>query len=314
MKTILVTGVNGFVGRHLVRELLGNNHRVIGIGGPGPSPDAALVQSIDHYVTCNFTDAAEVSKLDFHDVDAIIHLAGLASIQRSFAEPARFIGDNGAIAINLFEALTHQNVQPRVIVISSGGVYAADQPMPINESGTTTTSSPYVVSKLLTEDICSYYRSRVQDAIIVRPFNHIGPGQGPGFLLPDLAAQIVEATGADKELVVGNLKTKRDYTDVRDVARAYRLLATAPQLNSTLYNVCSGKSVAGEQILQLLLEQLAPGKKPAVKVDKTRFRPTDAPEIAGNSSRLQQELGWRPAIGLEQTVKDFIASLGATTI
>lgn len=308
MKTILVSGSNGFVGKHLVRELHENGNKVIGVGGPnikkGPN-DAYLAE----YHVCDLTDGAQLAELDFTKVDAILHLASLASVKLSFDEPARFIGDNGAITINLFEALMKQNAKPRVIVVSSGAVYTPKQSMPIGEDGKIVNSSPYVVSKVLTENICDYYRSRGIESVIVRPFNHIGPGQGPGFLLPDLAAQIKEAAQGNKPLTVGNLTTKRDYTDVRDVAKAYRLLATADKLDDTLYNVCSGKSVAGEYFLEKLLELLAPGKKLNVEVDKSRFRPNDAPDIVGNSTHLQKAVDWQPNIPLDQTIADFVAGL-----
>ena len=310
MKTVLVTGANGFVGKHLVRELYENGNKVVGVGGPNVAGGTEKTYLTDYHV-CDLTDAAQVAKLDFRNVDSLIHLAGLANMGMSFAQPARFISDNGTITINLFEALLQQDVKPRVIVVSSGAVYSPQQKMPIGEDGEMTTSSPYVVSKLLTENICSYYRSRSIECATVRPFNHIGPGQGPGFLLPDLATQIREAVGEHKDLVVGDLTTKRDYTDVRDVARAYRLLATADKLESKVYNVCSGKSVAGEYFLGKLFELFAPDGKPTVKVDKARFRPNDAPDIFGSSTRLQTETGWHPTIPLGQTIKDFVAEFKA---
>jgi GDP-4-dehydro-6-deoxy-D-mannose reductase len=309
MKTILVTGANGFVGRHLVRELHDNGLQVVGVGGPALAAGSEG-PNISDYRVCDLTNNEQVTKLDFRGIDAVIHLAGLANIGMSFAQPARFISDNGSITINLLETLLQQGVKPRVVIISSGAVYSPQQKMPITENGELTTSSPYVVSKLLTENVSNYYRSRGIECVIARPFNHIGPGQGPGFLLPDLAAQIKEAALNRTEVVVGNLASKRDYTDVRDVAKAYRLLATAGKLEGTVYNVCSGKSVAGQYFLDELLGIIAPNDRPAVTVDKGRFRPNDAPDIVGDSSLLQEETGWRPSIPLEQTIRDFIVALG----
>lgn len=310
MQTILVTGSNGFVGKHLIRELHENGNRIIGVGGPaitGGDPNEKSYLSAYH--VCDLTNAAEVAKLDFQKVDAIIHLAALASIQLSFTQPARFIGDNGALTINLLETLLQQGVKPRVVVVSSSSVYDPEQPLPIDETGSLIMDSPYAVSKLLTEHVCEYYRTRGIECVIVRPFNHIGPGQRPGFLLPDLSAQIKEAAREKKEITVGNLTTKRDYTDVRDVVRAYRLLATARTLKNNLYNVCSGKSTAGEYFLKELVELLSPNEKLKVVVDKTRFRPNDRADVRGSAERLHKELGWEPTIPLHQTIADFVKAL-----
>jgi len=311
MRTILVTGANGFVGKHLIRELHESGNRVIGVGGPAIiGGDSNEKSYLSEYHVCDLTNAAETAKLDFHKVDAIIHLAALASIQLSFTQPARFIGDNGAITINLLETLLQQGVKPRVVVVSSSSVYNPEQPLPINETGSLIMDSPYAISKLLTEHLCEYYRTRGIECIIARPFNHIGPGQRPGFLLPDLAAQIKEATKEKKEIAVGNLTTKRDYTDVRDVVRAYRLLATSQNLKHILYNVCSGKSIAGEYFLKELIELLSPKEDLKVVVDKTRFRPNDHSDIRGSAERLHQEMGWEPTIPIHQTIADFVEALG----
>ncbi len=310
MRTILVTGSNGFVGKHLIRELHENGNKVIGIGGPTvPGGNPVEEAYLSAYHVCDLTDAEQVAKIDFSNVDAVIHLAGLASMQFSFAQPARFIGNNGAMTINLLEALMQQKVAPRVVVVSSSSLYDPLQPLPVAEDGSLSLTSPYGVSKLLTEQVCEYYRTQGLECIVVRPFNHIGPGQGPGFLLPDLAGQITEAAHEGKDLLVGNLTSKRDYTDVRDVAKAYRLLATADTLENTLYNVCSGKSIAGDYFLEKLLALLAPSKTLNVVVDETRFRPNDIADIRGDASRIHRETGWIPTIPLEQTVADFVAAL-----
>lgn len=305
MKTILVTGANGFVGKHLIHELHQAGHTVIGVGGP-TGASSMPNSELSEYRVCDLTSPEQVASMDFHGIDSIIHLAGLASAKLSFDQPARFISDNGAISINLFEALMHQNVRPRTIVISSGALYSPDQPMPIGEDGITRASSPYNVSKLLTEDICEYYRMRGIPSLTVRPFNHIGPGQGVGFLLPDLASQIQQAIANHTPITVGNLTTKRDYTDVRDVVRAYHQLAVADAPQQSLYNVCSGNGVAGQYFLNLLLTELTGNQKPEVVVDSNRFRPNDPELIIGSAARISEEFGWKPEIPLEQTVRDFV--------
>ncbi|MGH7196907.1 MAG: NAD-dependent epimerase/dehydratase family protein [Candidatus Saccharimonadales bacterium] len=305
-QTILVTGINGFVGHHLAAELKSRNLSVIGLGHDG-RPTEEVSKYIDTYIGCDLTNEAAVKEVDFSKVDVIIHLAGLASQGMSFAEPRRFIADNSAMIINLFEAAMSQqlNHKPRFIVVSSGAVYDNNQPMPLTEDSRTTNASPYVISKLLTEDLCGYYQSRGFDCVIARPFNHIGPGQSPGFLLPDLVSQIREATESKEPMKVGNLKSRRDYTDVRDVVKAYALLATTEKLHHRLYNICSGGSTSGEELLAMITKELY-AKKVNVVVDPNKLRPNDPPEIYGSYERLAIDTGWKPTLPLETTIRDFI--------
>jgi GDP-4-dehydro-6-deoxy-D-mannose reductase len=140
----------------------------------------------------------------------------------------------------------------------------------------------------------------------MRPFNHIGPGQLPGFLVPDLAQKIRERTDDQQPVVVGNLATKRDYTDVRDVARAYIAVATAPQTPAAaVYNVCSGTSRSGEEVLAALASALDI-PVPPTEVDQSLLRPNDIMDIRGDNSRLADEFGWSPQYSFEQTISDFV--------
>jgi GDP-4-dehydro-6-deoxy-D-mannose reductase len=162
------------------------------------------------------------------------------------------------------------------------------------------------VSKLLTELQATYYRRRGLDIVTMRPFNHIGPGQGPGFLLPDLAAGVEVATASTAPLRVGNLDTRRDYTDVRDVVRAYRLAVEADELAVPLLNVCSGHSVSGREILNQVVAALELDM-PALEVDTARLRPEDPEEISGDNALIRKTLRWAPEIDLATTVRDFVA-------
>jgi GDP-4-dehydro-6-deoxy-D-mannose reductase len=211
-----------------------------------------------------------------------------------------YINTNIGIQVNLFQAAIAQNVTPRFLIISSGSLYDPKAPLPISESSPINPSSPYAVSKLGQEQMAQYYSQRGFECIVARPFNHIGPGQGPGFIVPDLAQQIV--TG--ETVKVGNLDSERDYTDVRDIARAYRLLLENGKAGET-YNVCSGKSVSGHQILDGL--QKAAGSSAAVEQDPSRMRPADNPVIYGSHDKLTADTGWQPEIKLETTLADVIA-------
>lgn len=296
-KTIAITGVGGFVGRHLSSELHELGCRVIGLSRED---------------TCDFVDEysqADLTKTwpeNISEVDAVIHLAGLAAVGPSFDDPQTYINLNSAMVTNMCEYFLKQAKKPRIIIVSSGSIYNPKQPMPIDESGKVGFNSPYSVSKILVENQAEYYRNRGLDCIVVRPFNHIGPGQLQGFIVPDMFEKISNAK-PNATIRVGNLETKRDYTDVRDIARAYSKLAVAETLENTLYNVCSGNSYAGTQVLELM--KSATGRSDvSYEVDQSLVRPTDIPEIVGDSTRLQAELSWKPEIAIEQTIEDFVKS------
>jgi GDP-4-dehydro-6-deoxy-D-mannose reductase len=150
------------------------------------------------------------------------------------------------------------------------------------------------------------FRKKGLDVIIARPFNHIGPGQLPGFLVPDLKAKINEALQNSSVVRVGNLKTRRDYTDVRDVASAYVKLATA-ELQHEIYNICSGKSVSGYEILNMLIAKIPAAKNLRIEVDKSLIRPNDPKNIYGSYERLKKETDWTPKIPIEQTITEILS-------
>lgn len=298
---IVITGVGGFVGHHLVRELRKNNINIIGV-----THESDDISQIDDMLEgCYRADLSKEWPNINEPVDAIIHLAGLAAVGPSFDNPQLYLDANSAMMTNMAEYYLKQTgKKPRFIVISSGAVYSPNQDMPLDEVAKIGFSSPYVLSKVLLENQCTYYRERGLDCVVVRPFNHIGPGQKLGFLVPDLIEQL-QTLGDDGVIKVGNLETKRDYTDVRDVARAYRLLATAPNLKHTIYNVCSGRSVAGTEMLTML-QKIMDKDDAAIEVDKNKFRPTDAIDIYGDNSTLKNDTGWQPEITTSQTLQDSV--------
>lgn len=303
MRRILVTGANGFVGHHLVKELSENGLTVLGVGGPAGAQDKSPY--VDEYLVINLTDVAAVQQVDFTGVDGVIHLAGLAAVGPSFDEPMNYIDTNVGIEVNLFEAALAQNVTPRFVIISSATLYDPSAPQPLTEDSPVLPNSPYAVSKLGQEQMARYYMTRGFECLIARPFNHIGPGQNPGFIVPDLAQQIVAvAAGKQQEVQVGNLDAKRDYTDVRDIVRAYRLLLEKGR-SGEIYNICSGKPVSGHEILTAL-SRIA-DFEPIVTTDPGKMRPSDTPVIVGSCDKLTTDTGWEPEISLETTFADVIA-------
>lgn len=303
MSRIVITGINGFVGHHLAKELRDNGHDVIGIGR-----DETVSEKIKNYINEYHTADLVKEWPALPDIDGIIHLAGLAAVGPSFDSPQTYINANSAMVTNLCEYYMAQDKKPRIIIVSSGAIYDSNQPMPITEESKIGFNSPYAVSKILTENQASYYRGRGLDCIVARPFNHIGPGQGDGFLVPALATGLLKAHEAGESLSVGNLKTRRDYTDVRDVAKAYRMLVEAPSLSHSIYNVCSGKSTSGEEMLALIQDAMNIHDI-AVEVDQSKIRPNDPMDIYGDSSALQNDTGWSSSIELATTITDYTAEV-----
>jgi GDP-4-dehydro-6-deoxy-D-mannose reductase len=302
MKTILVTGSGGFVGKHLLKELSEHSYGIIGIDKvKDASSKNVEVLSVD------LMNPKDVAKIDFKKIEAVIHLAGLAAVGPSFDEPMQYITTNMGIQVNLFEEALKQNARPRFLIISSGSIYNPGVKMPLDEKSELLAGSPYAVSKMGQESVAAYYQNRGFECVIARPFNHIGPGQGLGFLIPDIAQQIVESEKGQRDHIeLGNLDSKRDYTDVRDIVRAYRLLVEKAKAGET-YNVCSGVAVSGNVILETLIKL----SKVKIKVenDPARMRPSDAPILYGSNKKLRQHTGWSPEIKLATTLDDVLSDM-----
>jgi len=304
-KTILVTGVNGFVGKHLARELKNRGDEVIGIGREA-SPAPEIKELLTDYWACDLMDKGAVAKLSLEGIDGIISLAGLARVGDSFANPEKYNQVNVGVLANLCQVLVDRKLRPRIIAISTAYVYEPRQTLPITEqSELINDGSPYAKSKLAMEKAVKAFRDQGLEIVIVRPFNHIGPGQEEGFLVPDLFAKLRSA----KEIIkVGNLANRRDYTDVRDVVRAYVDLTHAESLDYDLYVVASGKSVPGQQVLKLLLDNMGLTGKIRAVVDQKLLRPNDFADLCGSYERLNRQTGWQPQISLQKTLEDFVKS------
>lgn len=289
---VAVTGAAGFVGTHLTAELQAHGHEVVGIGREKAS------ERCDSWVSADLAEQWPSTELG--ELDAVVHLAALAAVGPSFADPQRYYIANSAPLTHLAEALLESTARQRIVNVSTGAVYRPGTGL--TETSETSLASPYVISKLLGEMQAGYYRGRGLDIVTVRPFNHVGPGQSSDFLLPDLWQGV--SRGA---VVAGDLTTRRDYTDVRDVVRAYRLLVEAPTLDRDVYNVCSGTTASGEEILALLLQSAGlETTTVSVTVDPDRIRPGDPRSISGSAEALRASVGWAPEIPLAQTVADFV--------
>ena len=298
---VVVTGATGFVGHHLLRDLLDSGHEPVAVSD---LDDARLGVP---FVSCDLTRSWPA---DLDGVDAVVHLAGLSAVGPSFSAPQRYVETNSAMVTTMCEALLEAGSKARVLVVSSGAVYDAFQPQPIPETGALTANSPYVVSKRLVENLAAYYGGRGLDVVVARPFNHIGPGQKEGFLLPDLVTEATSAADEGRAMRVGDLTTARDYTDVRDVARAYRLLLDA-ELGADfaagrVFNICSGRARSGNELCDLALAELGLAHLER-SVDGSRIRPNDPRSITGDHDRLSRVTDWKPEHRIEDTVRDYVA-------
>lgn len=307
-KTIVVTGINGFVGEHLTNHLHEQGIRVIGVGREA-SLNPRLSEIVTDYQLADLMDRSATAALTgLGQADAIIHLAGLASVADSFNKPELYENGNAAMTENILRSALDQGFSGRAIVISTGALYDPNQPLPIDESSPTISNSPYAVGKLRAEAVTGQLINQGLDAVIVRPFNHIGAYQLPGFLIPDLYEQLVGAKeSGSHQIMVGNLTTKRDYSDVHDVVRAYTMLAVSDKLGHRLYNVASGKSYAGTEVLDALKEAMGLSDIETV-IDPAKIRPNDIMDIIGDASRLKDDTGWVPESDVFTAINSFVAA------
>ena len=300
-QTLVVTGVDGFVGHHVAVAANAAGYIVRGVA----RTDAVSSSTRELLTSMHSVDLREEWPEDLIG-DAVVHLAGLAAVGPSFGQPQKYIEANSAMVTHLCEAHLRANAcSTRILGISTGAVYRSPPVIkPLGEDAETIAASPYVVSKLLVERQFEYYRERGLLTRVARPFNHIGPGQRPGFILPDLVASL-GALRTGERLSVGNLDTRRDYTDVRDVARAYVLMVGSDAPHS-VYNVASGKSASGRDILEAICRTTG-WSVPDLIVDPERLRPTDAHDIRGDAGRLRHDFDWSPTIPLERSIADFLS-------
>lgn len=303
MNKVLVTGINGFVGEHVARHFASNDYEVTGTARQD-LPNPSVADSLDDYQQVDLLDETSVRRLDLNSIDAIIHLAGRSAVGESFDKPQEYLTQNTLMTYNLLDHAKSSGFNGRIVSVSTGALYDPARPLPLAESSRTAPNSPYAIGKLSAEAVAMYFRQRGLDTVIARPFNHIGPGQGNGFLLPDMYTQIHSLEHGDS-IKVGNIETRRDYTDVRDIARAYAMLVEAEKLHHSIYNVCSDRSFSGAQILEII-KKVAKLEDITTFVDATKIRPNEIMDIRGSYNQLHKDTGWTPEIDIRQTIADFI--------
>lgn len=291
MTRALITGGDGFVGGHLRAHLIGHGDEVV---------------SVDR--ECDVTDFDAVRDvLSLVRPEVIYHLAALTHVGESWTNQSEFIRVNVLGTKNLLDAAHLIVPDSCVVVVSSSEVYGivAEQDLPLHESFRTAPSNPYSSSKLEAERFAKEaYRATGQRVVIARPFNHVGPGQSTQFVVPGLVSRLFDALDQGRlEIGVGDLTTRRDFSDVRDVVRAYRLLGLRAQ-GGEVYNVASGHDTAIIDIAQQLREQIAPGVQ--LRVDPALLRPVEVPVTRGSFDKLHETTGWEPEIALSRSLHDVV--------
>ncbi|MDT3428098.1 GDP-4-dehydro-6-deoxy-D-mannose reductase [Paenibacillus forsythiae] len=311
----LITGVTGFVGQHLASYLLMNGYYVLGTSRHNANNEQ-FIEGIE-LVNIDFDNTADIVKvLDTVQPDFIYHLAGQSSVKDSWVDKEGTFQSNVNLTLRLLEAVVSSSVKDTVKILTVGsseeygGIDANSEPIP--ESTQLKPTSPYGISKATVGMLVRhYYMAYGLKVVHVRPFNHIGPGQRMGFVVSDFSNQIVEIERGDRDRVisVGNLSAQRDFTDVRDIVRAYYLLLSqeVEMCWGESVNVCSGEATPVQSILDILLSLCSVSIE--VKVDQNKFRPIDVPLFIGDNTKLKSLTDWEPLYNLEQTLNDVIENL-----
>lgn len=309
-KTALITGFDGFVGPYLAECIQAGNVNVAGTVYAGleiqPHHVSAMSDSVKVH-SLDLTDPESVNRL-VNEVrpDQVYHLAGISHVPTSWKNPALTWNTNVMGSLYLFDALRKMEKEVSILTVTSAEVYGVvpEEDLPVTEEAPLKPVNPYAASKAAL-DVMSRQWSRVEGmrVITVRPFSHTGPGQSPDFVCPGFAKQMAEACLEKREpvLSVGDLTALRDFTDVRDVVRGYRLLMEKGE-NGQAYNICSGQSRKISDILEILLSFC--DKEIRVESDPEKLRPVTIPETRGSSEKITSATGWEPEIPFNKTLQD----------
>lgn len=303
-KTALIIGAAGFVGGYLAAHL--NETGRWNVAATKMAHETMDLSDTDVFDLDILDKAAVAALLQRVCPDVVFHLAAQSSVALSWKNPALTVDVNIKGMLNVLDAVRDSRHKMRVLLIGSSEEYGPVRPdeIPVRETTPTRPASVYAVTKDTQNRLGALYaKAYGMDIVSTRSFNHIGPKQAPIFVVADFCKQVAEIEAGRREAVmrVGNLSAKRDFTDVRDVVRAYALLAQHGRAGET-YNVGQGVSVAIEDILRQILS-LSPAQV-RVEVDKARLRPVDVPEVRADIEKLRQATGWQPEIPLRETLRE----------
>ena len=284
-----VTGGSGFVGRHLIPEL--GERTVV-------APARETLELLDGRAVARAVAGSAPS--------VVFHLAALASVSQSWEMPGDVMRENVETTFNLLEAVRAEAPDAVFVLASSGEIYGPPERVPVDESAPLRPQNPYAVSKAACDLLAAQYADTYGLHVVrLRAFNQAGPGQSDEYVVGTIAKQIAEAevAGADEAIVeTGNPNARRDFTDVRDSARAYALAAARAEPGA--YNVCSGNAVSVRELVALAAESARIPVRHEVR--EARVRKHDVPEVRGSAEALTSQTGWEPEIPLEQTLADAV--------
>lgn len=302
VKKLLVTGLNGFVGRHLQALLATEPDALWRLIAPKPH-DLLDCTSLDTW-------------LQDECPDAVIHLAGQTFVPEAFRDPQRTLQVNLLGTLNLLQALKRRGFCGTFLYVSSGDVYGqvGEANLPISEELAPRPRNPYAVSKVSAELLCQQWSySEPWRIIVARPFNHVGSGQGEAFVISSMAGQLVRVRQGlqSAQLEVGDVDVTRDFLDVRDVLQAYLALLEHGR-SGEIYNVCSGV----ERRVRDLIMQMASlaGVEVELVQDASRMRLSEQRRVVGCSQKLQKETGWKPSISITETLQSVLSDWAAREI
>lgn len=296
MKRLLVTGRHGFVGSTLARLV-----------DSDPSLRAWQLATISEQFEILDVDAVR-RLVDDAAPDAVVHLAARSSVAESLRDPEGTLRVNLFGTLNLLRALDDARFSGPLLFVSSGDVYGnvPEHRLPVDENQPPSPRNPYAVSKVAAEALCRQWALTSNKRVVVaRPFNHIGPGQGEQFAIPAFVRQIAEIRAGlcPPVVAVGDIDVTRDFTDVRDIVRAYVLAATTAEPGE-VYNIASGHGHSIRDLLDTLIT--LSGLEVEVKIDTQRLRPSDVEILIGDSTKFRERTGWEPAIPLQTTLSDLL--------
>ncbi len=309
----LITGITGFAGSHLAEYILAA-HRDYDVYGTmrwrSRTENIREIESKTQLIECDLRDSSSVKKLiESVEPDRIFHLAAQSFVPSSWNAPAESLSTNILGQLNIFEAVRAVNIDPWIQIACSSEEYGMvyENELPIKETNPLRPLSPYAVSKVGQDYLgYQYCQSFGMKVIRTRGFNHDGPRRGDVFVSSNFAKQLVAIEKGKKPPIieVGNLEARRDFTDVRDIVRAYWLSLDGNCEPGEVYNICSGTDWCIQDVLDKLIEMS--GQKVEVREDPARLRPSDVPVLLGDASKFHKATGWTPSIPYEQTLQDML--------
>jgi GDP-4-dehydro-6-deoxy-D-mannose reductase len=309
---VLITGIGGFAGSHLADYIAAHtSSEIFGVLRDSEKDDN--LRQLGPAVTLStgeITDFQSIFKI-IKEVkpEIIFHVAGQAFVPSSFEHAAETFKTNVIGTINIFEAVKACEINPRIIVVTSGEIYGETFGVPQlhTEQSVPQPVNPYAASKTSMDYIAQTYKKyEGLNIVIARPFNHTGPRQRPNFVCSSLARQIttIKKNKSEKILRVGNIAARRDFTDVRDIARGYWMLSQIDNKTNYIFNLCSGNIFSIEGIIKQF-ESIV-GEKFELNVEAKRLRGYDIQLLAGNHSAINHSVGWKPEIPFTQTLTDLL--------